>query len=134
ALTAIERLLHPQALENIGIGLGISLVATVINGGVALVLMRAGQRLRSITLRADGYHLLTDVWTSVGVVIGVLLVELTGLLWLDSVVTLLLALNVSRTSLRLIRETAHGLLDTALPAYDETIIREELAQSERDGA
>jgi cation diffusion facilitator family transporter len=133
AMTAVERFLHPQPLENVGIGVGVSVVASAINGGVALTLMRAGQRLRSITLRADGYHLLTDVWTSAGVVVGVVLVQFTGLLWLDPMVALLVALNIAWTSFRLIRETAHGLLDTALPADDQRIIRDVLAQYEREG-
>lgn len=81
AVTALECLFHPQALENVGLGLGVSLLAAAINGGVAAVLLRAGHRLRSITLQADGQHLLTDVWTSGGVLVGVVLVQLTGWLW-----------------------------------------------------
>lgn len=78
AIAAWERLLHPQPLEQVGIGLGLSLVATVINGVLAWAMLRASQRLRSITLRADAHHLLADVWTSVGVVLGLILVPLTG--------------------------------------------------------
>lgn len=73
AFAAWQRLLHPQPLEQLGIGLGLSLVAAAINGGLALVMLRASKRLRSITLRADAHHLLTDVWTSVGVVLGLIL-------------------------------------------------------------
>ena len=76
--TAWGRLMDPQPLENLGLGLSFTFVAAVLNGGVALVLWRAGRRLRSITLRADAQHLLTDVWTSAGVVVGVVMVQLTG--------------------------------------------------------
>jgi cation diffusion facilitator family transporter len=113
--TAIVRLLDPQPLENVGVGLAISLVAAVLNGVAGLALLRGGQRLRSAALRADGRHLLTDVWTSVGVVVGVLLVELTGWYVLDPVIALLVAANIVRIGARILNETAHGLLDTALP-------------------
>ncbi|HEX2799559.1 MAG TPA: cation diffusion facilitator family transporter, partial [Thermoanaerobaculia bacterium] len=83
AVAAVERLKNLQPIENVGLGLGISVVASAINGGVAVVLLRAGKRLRSMALRADAQHLLTDVWTSAGVLVGVLLVKLTGWLVLD---------------------------------------------------
>lgn len=118
AFMAANRLVHPAPLENVGWGLAVSLAATAINGGVALVLLRAGRRLRSITLRADAHHLLTDVWTSAGVVIGILLVQLTGWLVLDPVVAFLVAANIAWTARRLILDTAQGLLDSALPAAD----------------
>jgi len=127
AVTAFDRLLHPQPLENVGIGLGISMLATAINGAVGVVLVRAGRRLRSITLRADGFHLLTDVWTSVGVLIGVLLVQLTGWLPLDPGVAILVALNIAWTSVRLLRESALGLLDSALPEEDQRLVEEVLS-------
>lgn len=127
-VTAVTRLFHPQPLENIGAGLGVSLIATMINGFLGVVLIRAGQTLRAISLRADGYHLLTDVWTSAGVIVGVLLVWLTGFLWLDPVIALLVALNILWSAARLIRETAHGLLDTKLPPEDEALISEVLAR------
>ena len=132
-VTAVSRLLYPQPLENLGLGVGISLVASLINGGVGVVLIRAGRKLRSISLRADGYHLLTDVWTSVGVIVGVLLVWLTGFLWLDPVIALLVALNILWSAWRLIDETAHGLLDTKLPAADEAVINQVLARYEAEG-
>src|SRR5206468_194842 len=103
AAAALDRLLHPQILENIDFGLIVSFAATIINGGVGLVLTAAGKRLRSITLQADGFHLLTDVWTSVGVLVGVLLVRLTGWLPVDSLVAFLVAINVAWTSVRLVR-------------------------------
>ncbi len=114
-VTAWGRLMDPQPLQNVGLGLSVTLVAAALNGGVALVLLRAGRRLRSITLRADAQHLLTDVWTSVGVVAGVVMVQLTGWLVLDPLIALLVAANIVWTGVRLLRETAQGLLDRALP-------------------
>jgi cation diffusion facilitator family transporter len=83
AVAAGERLFHPQPIERAGLGLGLVLVATALNGGVAWILLKASRRLRSITLRADAHHLLTDVWTSVGVVLGIGLVSVTGWVVLD---------------------------------------------------
>jgi len=100
---------------------------------VALVLLRAGRRLRSITLRADGAHLLTDVWTSCGVVLGVLLAQVTGWLALDPLVALLVSGSIGWTAFRLMRETAQGLLDTALPAADQQVIATVLARYEAQG-
>lgn len=111
---SIGRLLDPRPIEQAGAGLAISVVASVINGTVALVLIRAGREHRSITLRADGQHLLTDVWTSVGVVVGVLLVVITGLDWLDPVVAILVGLNIVWTGWKLISESSGGLMDEAL--------------------
>jgi len=126
ALAALDRLAHPSPLENVGLGLTLSVLASAVNGGVALLLLRAGRRLRSITLRADGQHLLTDVWTSGGVLIGVLAVQLTGWLVLDPLVALLVAANIAWTAWRLLRETAQGLLDTALPPADQERVNQVL--------
>lgn len=121
-VTAVNRIMDPQPLENVGLGLAISTGASVLNGAVAVLLLRAGRRLRSAALRADGHHLLTDVWTSVGVVGGILLVQLTGWLILDPIVALAVALNIVRIGFRLLNDTAHGLLDTALPPEEQKII------------
>ena len=132
-VTAWGRLLDPQPLENVGLGLSVTLVAAALNGGVALVLLRAGRRLRSITLRADAQHLLTDVWTSVGVVAGVVLVELTGWLVLDPLIALLVAANIVGTGVRLLRDTAQGLLDRALPPEEmKEILRVLSGYEEKD--
>lgn len=112
---AIERLLNPQPLAEVGIGLLISVIASLINGAVAMVLLRAGKAHRSITLRADGKHLMTDVITSAGVLVGVGLVWLTGWGWLDPVVALLVGLNILWTGWKLLAESSRGLLDEALP-------------------
>ncbi|MBR8840314.1 MAG: cation transporter [Stigonema ocellatum SAG 48.90 = DSM 106950] len=109
------RLLHPEPLTQLGLGLALSLLATAVNGFVAFVLLKAGRRLRSITLRADANHLFTDVWTSGGVVLGIFLVKVTGWLILDPLVAILVAANIVWTGFRLLRETASGLLDAGLP-------------------
>jgi cation diffusion facilitator family transporter len=113
--TAIPRLIQPVPLEQLGLGLVISVIASLINLGVALVLLRAGRRYNSITLEADGKHLMTDVWTTVGVLIGVALVWITGYERLDPIVALLVAANIVFTGYRLLVRSARGLLDTAIP-------------------
>lgn len=92
--TSVQRFLNPEPLQNVGIGLVNSVAAAVVNGIVAVVLMRAGRRHRSITLVADGKHLLTDVWTSAGVVVAVVLVALTGWLRLDPIIAFLVGCNI----------------------------------------
>ncbi len=132
-VTAWERLMDPQPLENVGLGLSIALVAAALNGGVALVILRAGRRLRSITLRADAHHLLTDVGTSLGVVLGVVTVQLTGWLVLDPLIALVVAANIVWTGVRLLRETASRLLDRALPPEDQEAISKVLSRYEERG-
>jgi cation diffusion facilitator family transporter len=124
AATAIERLLHEQPLEALATGLVISAVATVINLVVARILLNAGRRHDSIALEADAHHLMTDVWTSVGVLIGVGAVAVTGWQWLDPAVALAVAANILRTGFSLIRRSALGLMDTALPAEEQRIVVE----------
>lgn len=116
--SAVSRLLNPQPLENVGLGLVISLIASAVNFGVATVLMRAGRRYHSIVLEADARHLMTDVWTSIGVLVGVGLVALTGWLPLDSLVALAVAANIVWSGVQLVRRSALGLLDTAIPAAE----------------
>lgn len=113
--TAIERLLHPQAIESVGIGLAVSVIASIINLVTARTLMAVGRKHNSITLEADAHHLLTDVWTSVGVIAGVALVWLTGWLWLDPVIALLVAVNIVWTGWQLLRRSASGLMDASIP-------------------
>lgn len=133
AFAAWQRLLHPQPLEQLGIGLGLSLVAAAINGGVALVMLRASQRLRSITLRADAHHLLTDVWTSVGVVLGLILVPITQWLILDPIIAFIVAANIVWAGFRLLQETGMGLLDTAMPVSERRLITDILAGYDSQG-
>lgn len=120
AVQAVQRLLAPQPLEQVGLGVAVSAVAAAINFGVARVLLRAGQRHRSAALTADAHHLLTDVWTSLGVIVAVALVGLTGWLWLDPVIGLLVALQIILTGLKLVRLSINGLLDASLPADEVT--------------
>jgi len=133
-VAAVRRLLEPRPLEQIGLGLGISIVASVVNLAVAVVLLRAGRRYRSITLEANARHLLTDVWTSAGVVAGVGAVALTGWQRLDPVVALLVAGNVVRTGLGIVRRSVAGLMDTALPEGEVRALREVLARHAESGA
>ncbi|SLM95598.1 Cobalt-zinc-cadmium resistance protein [Brachybacterium nesterenkovii] len=123
-VTAVERFVHPQPLENVGVGLLISVAASVLNGAVAMVLLRAGAKHRSITLKADGKHLMTDVWTSVGVVAGVGLVWLTGWERLDAVVAFAVGVNIIVTGIGLVSESIAGLLDKVLPDEDNAVITE----------
>jgi cation diffusion facilitator family transporter len=122
AVAAGQRLLAPQPIEQAGMGLVLALVATAINGGVAWILLRASRRLRSITLRADAHHLLTDVWTSAGVVLGIGLVSITGWYILDPIIALLVAVNIVWTGVKLLRETGSGLLDAAIPDDEQKLI------------
>jgi cation diffusion facilitator family transporter len=119
-VSAVDRFLHPSAIESVGIGLAISTVASVVNGAVGLLLIRAGRAHRSVTLTADGKHLITDVWTSVGVIIGVFLVALTGWQRLDPVVAALVGVNILVTGYRLVSQSVTSLLDAALPEEDLT--------------
>lgn len=111
---AARRLISPQPLEQIGIGLAISLLATAINFFAARILLRAGRENHSIVLEADGHHLMTDVWTSVGVVVGVVIVTLTGWLRLDPIIAILVALNILWAGWSLITRSIYGLIDTSI--------------------
>jgi len=115
AYTATERLLHPRPLETIGLGLGLSVAASLINYATARLLMTVGRRYNSITLEADAHHLFTDVWTSVGVIVGVALVAATGWLWLDPAIALLVAANIVWIGWQLLHRSAAGLMDVSLP-------------------
>jgi len=115
AYAAIERLSNPQPLESVGIGLGVSVVASIINLVTSRILMGVGRKYKSITLEADAHHLLTDVWTSVGVIAGVGLVWLTGWLWLDPVIAILVALNIVWTGWQLLQRSTAGLMDASIP-------------------
>lgn len=129
---AIERFLNPQPLEAVSIGLAVSAVASVINLVTSRILMNVGRKHKSITLEADAHHLMTDVWTSIGVIVGVGLVWLTGWLWLDPVIALLVALNIVWTGWQLLQRSAAGLMDVSLPDDDlqaiETVLDSYRAQ------
>jgi len=111
---AVLRLLHPQPLEQLGWGMGLSLVSTVCNGLLAWVMLRAARAHRSLALEGDARHLMTDVWTSIGVVLGLLAAGATGWHWLDPLVAMGVALNILREGGRLIWQSSQGLMDEAI--------------------
>lgn len=124
---AVQRFMTPKPLEQVGLGLGVSVAASLVNLVVAVVLLRAGKNYDSITLQANAQHLLTDVWTSVGVLIGVGAVALTGWERLDPIVALLVAGNIVWSGVRIVRKSVLGLMDTALPAEEQQRVRNILA-------
>jgi cation diffusion facilitator family transporter len=132
AWTAIDRLLHPQALERIGIGLGLSLGASAVNFVVARVLLQAARRYQSIALEADAHHLMTDVWTSIGVVVAVGAVAVTQWNVLDPVIALAVAANIVFTGFSLVRRSALGLLDRSLPGEQRAAIEAILQRRKGD--
>ncbi len=122
AWQAVARLIAPQPLEAVGVGLAVSVVASAVNLLTARTLMGVGRRYRSITLEADAQHLMTDVITSIGVIVGVGLVWLTGWLWLDPVIALAVAVNILWTGWQLMRRSTAGLMDVALPEHERSAI------------
>jgi cation diffusion facilitator family transporter len=132
-VTAIPRLITPQPIEQLGFGIAISVGATAINLAVALVLLRAGRRYESITLDADARHLLTDVWTTAGVIIAIAAVRLSGWLRLDPIVAILVAINIVWAGIQLMRKSVWGLMDRALPQEELEAIRRTLAPYLKEG-
>ena len=132
-VAAVQRLLEPRPLEAISLGLSVSVVAALINLVVALVLGRAGKQHRSPTLEANSQHLLTDVWTSVGVLAAVGLVAVTGWLWLDPVIAIAVAVNITWAGGHILRGSAMGLMDTALPPADMAALKAILDKYDQDG-
>jgi cation diffusion facilitator family transporter len=133
AWAAVRRLLAPRELEQLGLGLSVSVAASLLNLGVALVLLKVGRRRHSITLEANAHHLMTDVWTSVGVLLGVGAVALTGWLWLDALVAMAVAANIVWTGVQIVRRSVSGLMDTALPAESREAIESILASHTGEG-
>ena len=126
--SATERLLAPTALEAVGLGLAVSAAASAINLFVALAMRRAARRFRSIALDGGARHLMTDVWTSGGVITGVALVSLTGWLWLDAVVAIAVGLHILAEGWHLIRASAQGLMDAGLEKDDLATVQATLDQ------
>lgn len=129
-IAAVQRLLDPQPLDRLSLGLALSAGASLINLGVGWTLVRVGRKHHSIALEADGQHLLTDVWTSVGVLFGVGLVALTGWTVLDPIVAILVAVQIGFTAYRLLRRSALGLIDTALPKDQVSAVERILSSHE----
>lgn len=123
-VSAIRRFMTPQPIEELGLGLMLSVVASVLNGVVGYVLIRQGHKHRSITLEADGRHLMTDVLTSVGVVVGIGLIALTGWQILDPIIAIVVGINILYIGYGLVRRSVVGLLDAALPEEEVATIRE----------
>lgn len=132
--TAVPRLLAPRPLEELGIGLAVSAAASIVNLVVARLLVRAGTSLRSIALEADGRHLMTDVVTSVGVIVGVGLVQVTGILVLDPLVAIGVALHILWVGYGLIRRSVHGLMDPSLPPDEQRAVEAVLDRFRTEGA
>ena len=129
--TALPRLSSPQPLKQVGIGVAVSVIASAINFGVARRLLRAGKAYRSIALEADAHHLITDVWTSAGIITGILAVHFTGWHRLDPIIAIVVAANIVRIGAQLLRRSVLGLLDRALPAAEQDAIKEVLSRYDR---
>jgi cation diffusion facilitator family transporter len=132
-VAAFQRLLDPKPIEQIGLGLGVSLVASLINLAVALAIRKAGREHHSITLEANARHLMTDVWTSGGVLVGVGAVGLTGWERLDPIVALVVAANIVWSGFGIIKESVAGLMDTSIPSEDMQKLLAALAPYREDG-
>jgi cation diffusion facilitator family transporter len=133
SVAAVDRLLSPQPLEQLGLGLAVSVGASLINLGVALILLRAGKRHDSVTLEANAHHLLTDVWTSAGVLVGVGCVALSGWQALDPITAIVVAGNIVWTGVKIVRKSVRGLMDTAIPQVEIDALEQALAPYKRDG-
>ena len=118
----VPRIAHPQELEQVGVGLTLSVLAAIANAACAWVMLRAARAHRSITLEADARHLLTDVWTTVGVFIGVVLVQATGWLRLDPLIAMAVAVQILYTGWQLMVRSFQGLMDRAVPDEDRAVI------------
>lgn len=126
-VTSVPRLFDPRAIDQVGLGVVISVVASIVNLVVARTLLSAGRRFDSITIEAEARHLITDVITSGGVILGILIVSYSGWERLDPVIALLVAANIIWTGYQLVRRSVLGLLDTALPKQEIAIIEHVLA-------
>ena len=132
-LAAGSHLLHPRPLEKMGLGLAISLIASLFNLVTARILLHAGRQHGSIALEADGHHLMTDVWTSAAILLGLVCVWLTGWIWLDALIALLVGLNIIRTGSSILRRSIDGLMDTVLPAEEIQAIEDIMASYREQG-
>ena len=130
--TAVKRFLNPVPLTDLGLGLAISLIASGINFGVSRFMLRSAKRFDSITLEADAHHLMTDVWTSVGVVAALAVVMFAPLKWaiLDPIIAIIVGLNIIRTGVRLIRRSMAGMMDSSLPVGEITQIEDAIRAKE----
>lgn len=132
-ITSTMRLLNPQPIEQPGLGLAIASLAALLNLIVGQVLLRAGARYDSITLEADGQHLMSDVWTSLGVVVGVSMAVFTGLDWLDPVVAILIGLKIGYEGLKIFRRSVRGLMDAPIATAEREAVETILSGHDADG-
>lgn len=130
---AIERLLLPQPIEQLGVGLLICALASFVNFIVATILLKAGKKHNSITLEADANHLMTDVWTSAGVIVGVGMVKVTGWQRLDPIMAIVVAINIIWSGVNLMRRSAAGLMDVAIPEIEQKVLNKVLEPYISDG-
>lgn len=127
-ITAVQRLIYPKAMEQLGLGLVVSAAASLINFTVSRVLLKVGREYHSISLEADAHHLMTDVWTSAGVIGGVAVAGLTGWQSLDPIVAILVGFNIIWTGIQLVRRSVSGLMDAALPKQERDLIENVMAR------
>jgi cation diffusion facilitator family transporter len=132
-VTSVKRFVNNETIDRLGTGIIVSAIATLINLTVAVVILRAGKKHKSISLEADAKHLFTDVFTSVGVIAGIGAVALTGWQKLDPVIALVVSLNILWTGYSIIRRSVSGLMDTALPSEDQQKIGDILDRFRKDG-
>ena len=130
---AIQRLFDPHPLEQLGIGLTVSVIASLVNFVVARILLKAGKQQHSITLEADAHHLMTDVWTSAGVIGGVAIAGLTGWNILDPLIAIAVALNIIWTGFQLLKRSISGLMDEALPKSEQRKIKDVMKKYNEKG-
>lgn len=133
AFAGIQRLIHPQDLEKVGWGLAVSVAASIINFIVARILFKAGKQNNSITLEADSSHLMTDVWTSAGVILAVFVVSITRWRILDPIIALIVAINIIYTGIHLVSRSVSGLMDVALPPSEQREIEGILEKYRQQG-
>jgi cation diffusion facilitator family transporter len=130
----IRRLIQPEVLQSLEIGSGLAFAASIVNFIVARILLHYGRVHKSIVMEADGHHLMADVWTSVGVLLGIALVYLTGFTFFDSLLAIAMGLHIIRTGLKLIRRSFDGLMDHAIPEEEREQIREVIRANLPEGA
>jgi cation diffusion facilitator family transporter len=131
--TAVQRLLNPKAIEELGLGLIVSIAASVVNFVVSRILLKAGRERQSISLEADAHHLMTDVWTSIGVISGVAIAGFTNWNILDPIIAIVVALNIIWTGFQLVRRSVSGLMDEVLPAQEQKLIEGVMAKYREKG-
>ncbi|MBI1862670.1 cation transporter [Candidatus Microgenomates bacterium] len=132
-ISAVDRIIHPRPIDHAYLGLAVSVLAAFLNLFVALRLLKVGKEQQSITLEADGHHLMTDVWTSVGVIGGVILVTVTGVQILDPLIAIAVAVNIVYTGIQIMKRSALGLMDASLPDSDIKIITSVLDKNCKKG-